>query len=228
MKFAKNSFVVLTMALAWLVGGVNVRPMSMPGKEVSDAKPAAWEVDAPAVAPNGPALPEDLTGVAAVAAMPESMDDSEEKEENDVAEEDAGWMENPLFDTSLPSFTAAPPDGVSLDGPCSTAEWSAYQRSVRPTLVQKDAGNVNLFIRLYRQSAHQKAYEEAAEDCLKWVSKVRRERAESRLDALLQHRYEGFRDSFKEVLSDDFFRVIGMVCDGRLQDSTSRRLSLHN
>ena len=113
------------------------------------------------------------------------------------------WMENPLFDASLPSFAAAPPRGVSPDGPCSTAEWSAYQRSVRPTLVRKDAGNVNLFMRLYRRSAHQKAYEEAAEDCLKWVSKVRRERAEARLEALLQHRYEEFCDQFKGVLLDD-------------------------
>ena len=207
MKFGKASVVLLTMALTWLSGGVESRPVSTPGKGLSDAKPAAREGNAPAVAPEGPALPTDSTGVAEAAEMPgaENSEDSEEKIEYDVAEEDAGWMENPLFDASLPSFAAAPPRGVSPDGPCSAAEWSAYQRSVRPTLVRKDAGNVNLFMRLYRRSAHQKAYEEAAEDCLKWVSKVRRERADARLEALLQHRYEEFRDQFKGVLSEDSF-----------------------
>ena len=137
MKLVKASAFVLTMPLAWLVDGVEARPMSTPGKGLGDAKPAAREVDAPAVAPEGPALPVDSTGVAAVAGlpMPESADDSEEKDKYDVTEEDAGWMENPLFDTSLPSFAAAPPEGVAPDGPCSTAEWSAYQRLVRPTLV---------------------------------------------------------------------------------------------
>ena len=64
---------------------------------------------------------------------------------------------------------------------------------------------MNLFMRLYRRAAHQKAYEEAAEDCLKWVSKVRRERAEARLEALLQHRFKEFRDWFKGELSDELF-----------------------
>ena len=113
MKFGKAFVVVLT----WLTGGVEARPVSTPGKGVSDAKPAAREGNAPAVAPEGPALPSDSTGVASVAEMPgpESAEDSEEKEEYDVAEEDAGWMENPLFDTSLPSFAAAPPEGVAPD-----------------------------------------------------------------------------------------------------------------
>ena len=152
MKLVKASAFVLTMVLAWLVDGAEARPMSTPGKGLDDAKPAAREVDAPGVAPEGPALPVDSTGVAAVAGMPtsESADDLEEKVECDVAEEDAGWMENPLFDSSLPSFAAAPPEGVAPDGPCSTAEWSASQCSVRPTLVRKDAGNTNLFMRLYR------------------------------------------------------------------------------
>ena len=123
MKFVKASVLVLTMTLAWLAGGGEARPVSTPGKGLSDAKPAAWEGNAPAVAPEGPALPSDSTGVASVAEMPmpESSEDSEEKEEYDVAEEDAGWMENPLFDASLPSFAAAPPRGVVPDGPCSTA-----------------------------------------------------------------------------------------------------------
>ena len=59
MKLVKASVLVLTMTLAWLVGGVEARPMSTPGKGVSDAKPAVREVDVPAVAPNGPALPAD-------------------------------------------------------------------------------------------------------------------------------------------------------------------------
>ena len=141
MEFGKASVVVLTMALTWLSGGIEARPVSTPGKGLSDAKPAARDVNAPAVAPavapEGPALPSDSTGVAEAAEMPvtESSEDSEEKEEYDVAEEDAGWMENPLFDSSLPSFAAAPPRGVSPDGPCSAAEWSAYQCSVRPTCI---------------------------------------------------------------------------------------------
>ena len=41
MKFGKAAVLVLTMTLAWLVGGVEARPVSTPGKGLSDAKPAA-------------------------------------------------------------------------------------------------------------------------------------------------------------------------------------------
>ena len=175
------------MALMWATSVVDARPASTPGKKAGDGKPAAREVEAPAVAPVEPRLPESSLGVAQVAGLPSNSDDDEEQDDMgsfNEAEEPDDWMTSPLFDSTLPSFVAVPPDGVNPTGPTSGTEWSAFQRSVRHALTRKDAGNNNMFMQLYRCSAHQEAYDLAASDCLKWVTDVRKRKALARLHAL--------------------------------------------
>ena len=111
------------------------------------------------------------------AGVPDESMEVEEEEVYIPNEGDSEWMNEPMFDTSMPSFAESPPDGVNPTGPAAGDEWTGCHRSVRSTLTRKDAGNKNFFMKYLRRAAHQEAYNEAAEDCLAWVKDVRLKRA---------------------------------------------------